>query len=308
MWERKEIKIKAKEKLKNNYWIAVIVCFILAICTGEFGTSTSAIWKDRYAIDPNYITNITNKIEQQPKNENMQIEEKDNDFTQYTIIDRNLSNIQKKVIDIVISNVDNATKPQKYIVRIYDAIEALLNNKYLLSIWIFFGAIIGFLFTVFIADPLIVGGRMFFLKSRERKDVKVKEIIRVFEKSNWKSIVRTMFLRNIYNALWYLTIIGGVIKTYEYRMIPFILAENPTIDSKEAFKISKQLMNNNKWKTFILDLSFLGWNILSVLTVGIVGILYLNPYSTATNTELYIKLRDKSKGNINGDIQLPVND
>ena len=117
-----------------------------------------------------------------------------------------------------------------------------------------------------------------------------------------------MFLRNIYNALWYLTIIGGVIKTYEYRMIPFILAENPTIDSKEAFKISKQLMNNNKWKTFILDLSFLGWNILSVLTVGIVGILYLNPYSTATNTELYIKLRDNSKGNINGDIQLPVND
>jgi uncharacterized membrane protein len=103
-----------------------------------------------------------------------------------------------------------------------------------------------------------------------------------------------MFLRNIYNALWYFTIIGGVIKTYEYRMIPYILAENPKIKRKEAFELSKQMMKGNKWNTFVLDMSFFGWNFLSVLTFGVLSILYVNPYSAATIAELYIILREQA--------------
>ena len=57
-----------------------------------------------------------------------------------------------------------------------------------------------------------------------------------------------------------------MIKTYEYRMIPYILAENPRIKRKEAFKLSKQMMKGNKWRTFVVDLSFVGWNILSVFS------------------------------------------
>ena len=70
-------------------------------------------------------------------------------------------------------------------------------------------------------------------------------------------------------------------------MIPYILAENPRIKRKEAFYISKNMMKGNKWKTFILDMSFLGWNLLSVFTMGLLGILYVNPYYAATITELY---------------------
>ena len=110
------------------------------------------------------------------------------------------------------------------------------------------------------------------------------------------TIAVIMFLRNIYNALWYLTIIGGVIKTYEYRMIPYILAENPNIKRKEAFAMSKQMMKGNKWKAFVLDLSFFGWNFLSVLTFGLLSILYVNPYNAATNTELYAVLKSCNLG------------
>ena len=102
-----------------------------------------------------------------------------------------------------------------------------------------------------------------------------------------------MFLRNIFTALWYITIVGGVIKTYEYRMIPYILAENPKIKRKEAFKLSKQMMKGNKWKTFILDISFFGWNLLSIITMGLLSIFYVNPYSAATNAELYIALKEQ---------------
>ena len=58
-------------------------------------------------------------------------------------------------------------------------------------------------------------------------------------------------------------------------MIPYILAENPKIQRKKAFKLSKEMMKGNKWKTFILDLSFLGWELLSIFTFGLLNSLEL---------------------------------
>lgn len=141
------------------------------------------------------------------------------------------------------------------------------------------------------ADPLIVGGKKYFLAVRKDSNARVGIIKEIFQKDYWFNIAIIMFLRNIYTALWYLTIVGGIIKTYEYRMIPYILAENPTIKRKEAFELSKQMMKGNKWETFILDLSFFGWNFLSVLTFGILSILYVNPYNATTMAELFVVLK-----------------
>ena len=74
-------------------------------------------------------------------------------------------------------------------------------------------------------------------------------------------------------------------------MIPYILAENPKIERKKAFKLSKEMMKGNRWKTFILDLSFLGWELLSIFTFGLLNIFYINPYKVATTVELYEVLK-----------------
>ena len=74
-------------------------------------------------------------------------------------------------------------------------------------------------------------------------------------------------------------------------MIPYILSENPKIQRKKAFKLSKEMMKGNKWKTFILDLSFLGWELLSIFTFGLLNIFYINPYKVATTVELYEVLK-----------------
>lgn len=74
-------------------------------------------------------------------------------------------------------------------------------------------------------------------------------------------------------------------------MIPYILAENPKIQRKKAFKLSKEMMKGNKWKTFILDLSFLGWELVSIFTFGLLNIFYINPYKVATTVELYEVLK-----------------
>ena len=94
----------------------------------------------------------------------------------------------------------------------------------------------------------------------------------------------------IYQLLWNLTIVGGIIKKYSYKMIMYIIAENPQISSKDAIRISREMMDGNKLRAFLLDLSFIGWNILQYITFGLAGI-YVSPYYTATEVELYAFLR-----------------
>ena len=276
MWDRKELKARAKEVVKRNYWTAVVTCFLVALLTGEFGTSI--IIKQDESLRPNFFINHQNIIENIEKEKN---------------IKETLNDTQINIIKAIEANLNSATKSQKYIFKIWDAINSFQINRTAIGTILIIGAILAFLFIVFIADPLTVGGKRYFFKARNN-NAKIGEIKVIFQKGNLLNIAITMFLRNIYNALWYLTIIGGVIKTYEYRMIPYILAENPRIKRKEAFELSKQMMKGNKWKTFILDMSFFGWNFLSVLTLGILSIFYVNPYNAATIAELYATLKTKA--------------
>ena len=73
-------------------------------------------------------------------------------------------------------------------------------------------------------------------------------------------------------------------------MIPYLLADHPEMSREEAFARSKELMKGQKWNAFVLDLSFLGWEILSALTLMILGIFYVAPYRNMTNAALYEKL------------------
>lgn len=294
MWKRKELKSKAKQVVKKNYWTAIVVCFLLALFTGEFGTSILGVWQTDDSVDPDYL-----KIkENNDQNEN--IIKNDDDTIEIITkegIRKTFDPNQVKLMEAIRANLNSLTKTQKYMFKIWDAIISFNMNKIGIGITLSIAAVISFCFTMFIADPLVVGGKRYFIKSRNNENTKVGVITEVFKDNSWLHIAIVMLLRNIYNALWYITIVGGIIKTYEYRMIPYILAENPKIKTKEAFKLSKQMMKGNKWKTFVLDISFFGWNILSVLTYGLLSILYINPYNAATMAELYEELKKQAVEN-----------
>ena len=93
--------------------------------------------------------------------------------------------------------------------------------------------------------------------------------------------------------LWlFLFIVPGVIKAYEYSMIPYLLAENPNLSADEAFSLSKQMTTGQKMDLFVLDLSFLGWIILGAICCGI-GLLFVQPYPEATKAEVYLILKHR---------------
>ena len=152
---------------------------------------------------------------------------------------------------------------------------------------------IAIVINVFLLNPLEVGCKRFFVKNLE-EDANVKEICYSFD-NGYKNTFKTMFFRDLYTFLWSLLfIIPGIIKSYEYRMIPYLLSENPEMPTEQAFVISKQMMSGNKWRAFVLDLSFIGWEILNAFTFGILGIFFVDPYYHQTAAALYAALNNES--------------
>lgn len=255
-------------------------------------------------MEPNYIFRYpsiqekSKELQSQDKEEN-QLEEKVPKW--FTLSEKQLeetvSETQEKIIKAIDDNLNSATKSQKYIFKIWDAVQSFQIEETGIGVILCIAAILAIAFTIFIADPLIVGGKRYILKARNEKNTKLETSLEVFRQESWMNVAEIMLIRNIKNALWYLTIVGGMIKTYEYRMIPYVLAENPTINRKEAFAKSKQLMKGNKWRTFILDMSFFGWNFVSLFTFGLLRIFFVNPYNAATIAELYVTLQENENNN-----------
>lgn len=293
MWKRKDLKNKARKVVKKNYWTAIVVCFLLALFTSEFGTSIILIWQSDDSIDPNYVMKqenivVNNEVAQDKIEE---VQERNEELNEKK---SSLSDIQLKLLEVLKANLNNITKSQKYVLRIWDAVELFSLKETGLGVGFILIALIAIVYIILLAEPLVVSSKKYFLKAREKENTKIGIMKEIFRKGNWKNVAIIMFLKDLYNLLWFLTIIGGFIKTYEYRMIPYILADNPKIDKKEAFRLSKEMMRHNKWKTFILDLSFILWNMLSLVTFGILNILYVNPYKVATLTELYVFLKNQN--------------
>ena len=154
-------------------------------------------------------------------------------------------------------------------------------------------AIIGILIGIFLFGPLEVGLRRVFVMG-QREPANLNEIGVGFKINYW-NVVKIMFFRDLYLFLWSLLfVIPGIIKWYEYRMIPYLLAENPNMSMEEAFGRSKDMTYGDKWNIFVLDLSFIGWILLAAFTANIVRIFYVGPYIYATNAELYSALKYKT--------------
>lgn len=152
---------------------------------------------------------------------------------------------------------------------------------------------IGILVAILVTNVFIVGGCRLFMIGRKRP-VTFGAMVYGFNGERYGNIVKTMFLKGLFTGLWsLLLVIPGIIKSYEYRMIPYLLSENPQMDYKRAFELSKKMMMGEKWDVFVLDLSFFWWYLLNGITFGILGLFWLNPYIHATNAELYTALRQK---------------
>lgn len=111
---------------------------------------------------------------------------------------------------------------------------------------------------------------------------------------NWLHVVWGMVLSTIYIFLWtLLLIIPGIIKSYSYALTPYILVEHPEMSANEAIEESMRLMDGHKFDMFYLQLSFIGWAILSILSLGL-GFFWLIPYQMTAQAAFYRDIKNEA--------------
>ena len=116
----------------------------------------------------------------------------------------------------------------------------------------------------------------------------------------------TKLLQAVYTALWsLLLVIPGIIKSYSYAMTDFILKDEPEMKNNAAIEKSMVMMDGNKMKLFMLDLSFIGWAILCLFTFGI-GFFFLQPYMQASHAAFYEDLKAQQGGNVEVNVEVNV--
>lgn len=153
--------------------------------------------------------------------------------------------------------------------------------------------LIGFVIRIFLANPVKVGGSAFFKSNVEATPAPFSLIKVGFQ--NYGHTFVTLFLKDLYLIFWFLLLfIPGCIKMYSYRMVPYILAENPDMPANEIITRSREMMDGNKWQAFLLDLSFIGWILLGIVTLGLGLVFWTAPYMQNTNAALYLKLKEKA--------------
>lgn len=277
MWTRRELKEKGKLAFKRNYWKTVLVAILFTLVAGGMGSAGGSSFGSG-------VSEGMSEAAEEAKSETDDVLDGVDDYYDGEDSYENEATAEDWAKGIVNGEIEDPAKFSQT-----DIIAIAVAGVVMVVIGLIIVALV-LVIDVFVANPLEVGIRRFFTQNLNQS-ASVKEITYAFD-SNYKNIAKTMFYRDLYTFLWSLLfIVPGIVKAYEYRMIPYLLAENPEMSKEEAFAASKQMMDGQKWRTFVLDLSFFGWILLSGLTCGILSIFYVNPYVFSTEAALYERLR-----------------
>ena len=147
-----------------------------------------------------------------------------------------------------------------------------------------------------VGNVVAVGKNRFFLRASEQDGEGLENLLFGFKNGNYVPIVLAGLRRFVEVFLFTLLfIVPGIIKYLEHSMIPYIQAENPQMDVKEVFELSKEMTEGEKWNLFVFHLSFIGWVLLCGLLgrFEFLGEMLLNPYRAASEAEVYKILKEK---------------
>lgn len=163
--------------------------------------------------------------------------------------------------------------------------------------------IIGAILLIFISTPFNFSEMLITIKLYKSEEIRVGD---VFSGFNFTLKAVGLYLWVVlWTWLWsLLLIIPGIIKSYSYSMSFFCLLNNPELTIREAMRESIRLTSGFKGDLFILDLSWLGWEILTIFTCGI-GLLFLNPYIIQTKYITFRFLKEHSDGFVEPEEEIP---
>ena len=230
MWKRKILKKKARLSMRQNYWRMIAVCFIITMLTTAYPTTTTFLSAQTSSLSPGPQSSISFT----PNETNSEVlRETISNIAQVVGASKSSEELTAAGMNILVDLYTTSTSAFFSLLRTVNTF--LTEHRDLSILFLFVGVIVSFLYQLFVNHILLIGEKRFFLEAHNYHQTRISKIFFLYKLRFLTGPAWIMFCRTLFQSLWNFTIIGGVIKYYEYRMIPFILAENPSIGRKDAF-------------------------------------------------------------------------
>ena len=289
MFSRSKLKRQGRSAFYRNWKSCIIICFIYTVLVGGTVISINRQLDFDYRDNIKNINNIDADTNSDIVNEFLnglhgEQERQEPEF---------ITSATRGVLGTLVNNV---SRSGSYLFGVLNAINQLLfKDQIWPSVIVIIGAVLSLIYWIFVSKVLEVGLARFFLENKRYTKTKANKLVLPYRLGKTKHVAYTMFLKNVYTILWAFTIVGGPIKYYSYYLVPFILAENPNMKTKDVLNLSRKMMNGYKWEMFKVELSFIGYYLLGLLTFNISNLVFATPYMNATKAEAYMFIREMSK-------------
>ncbi len=301
MHMRKQMKADAKKVLKRHYFLFLLLCLTASLLGGELVMSRTAGQNITEDMTPQTRVTFTDAIvtsffdivmdvasgkEEERKQQIQEAEERyaaESPESGTEIFGRSRG---------VLASAVNKLLSGAYLMTLLVGIRSLVGTDEAAVVVMLLGALaLLYLFQIFVAGVCRTVVIRMFLEGRCYEKVPGQRIWFLLRVKKWCHVAVANFVAGVFLTLWSLTLIGGIIKSYSYHLVPYILAENPAIKALDAITLSRKLMKGHKWECFLLELSFLGWDLLGIITLGLSNVLFTAPYKMAVLGEYYARLR-----------------
>ena len=292
---RKAWKEKSRRLMKAHYWRVIAVSFLVAFLAGNYnGTFTAILSYDSSKELVNVIQeNILPDLDNYQGKSLQEIlipdfEKKSQEAEAYIA-----NSPYQRGVFASLFNHSMATG------SVFSGVIAMMLKPVLKGHWYALlsaaaGVVLLMLWWCFVRNVILVGSCRFYLEAVTYEQTRGSRIFFLYRIRRVRRIAGAMLRKYLYQWLWSLTIIGGWIKGYSYMMVPYLLAENPELTGRAAVTVSREMMDGHKREAFWLDCSFLGWTLLSLLTLGLVNMFYANSYRAGAKTMFYLELREQA--------------
>ena len=269
MISRREAKKRGRKSLKRHYFLYVAVCLMAAFIGAEFSSSLDAArsytsFKEEDDLGSQFLSLGSLSIvyedlaqewaeenpDKLPEKEEIQEEEQD-----HPVLGRRRG---------VFAKIVNGITSGSFLVTVASVVRNLSGSENLaLLAPILLSAGLSFLLWFFFSNMFTAVSRRIFLEGRVYDEVPIQRFVYFLRVKKWVRVSWVMFVTAMYRLFWCLTIAGAVIKRYSYYLVPYIMAENPTLSAREAITLSRRMMKGHKWQCFVFELSYVGWFILA---------------------------------------------
>ena len=305
-FKRKELAKNAKKNLKKHYWLLVAVCFFAAFIGSEY-TETMEAFKSlgtvnneiqgAASVEANVDTVANSSVVSSVVQAMGAVITGDDDFGR-TQSDAKVSEAKDNATKVlgrtrgVFASLVNAITSGGIVFTFVDSLSSVISSRRAVVLILLIAALMVYVFiTFFIKKTYLVISRRIVLETRTYDAVPPGKFMFLLRVKRWMKASWVLIVNNVYEILWSLTIVGIFVKHFSYMLVPYIIAENPDMKANEAITLSRKMMKGYKWRAFLYGLSFIGWTVIGMATLGVVGVLFVNPYKAAFYAEFYANVR-----------------